>query len=407
MFQNMLGTSANTFDDSNIFDVAGNQLRLIYHAAQRLEALLDLIKGAQHSLKLYYYMFEEDDIGELVRDSLVAAVKRGVETQLIVDSFGSNGASKEFFDVFRRAGGKFAIFSPRFSTSYFVRNHKKMAIADDCKAIIGGFNIADQYFDKHPDDKHEDHNETGWLDIGLIIEGPEIKKLAEYYLSLSQWVHDRNGNIRMLRKLVRSWQSREGQNQDVFRLLIGGPSNRLSHWAWSIKKDLEAGSQLDLVMAYFSPGQGLLRRIRALSKGGGCSRLLLAGKTDNGATIGASRSLYGYLLKRRAQIFEYEPKRLHAKMIIVDNAVYLGSANFDLRSLFINVEIMLRIEDTRFAEHARCMASELREQATEITPPLHRSRKTWLNRARWALSYMVVNLVDYSVTRRFNFGLKK
>jgi cardiolipin synthase len=93
--------------------------------------------------------------------------------------------------------------------------------------------------------------------------------------------------------------------------------------------------------------------------------------------------------------------------VIIDNAVYIGSANFDLRSLFINVEMMLRIEDADFADHARTVIDILQENAESITPELHKSRRSFLNRLRWTISYFLVNTLDYSVTRRLNFGIKK
>lgn len=306
-----------------------------------------------------------------------------------------------FFDPFKQAGGCFSLFSPRFSTSYFVRNHQKMVIADDSCALIGGFNIANPYFfGQH---EHDSQEAESWEDLGLLIEGPEAQNLSKYYAALLRWVQEDNGNIRSLRKMVREWDACTPQ----FHWLLGGPSNRLSHWAVAIKKDLEDGKKLDLVTAYFSPGQGLLRRIGKISKRGGQSRILLAGKSDNSATIGASRLLYGYLLKRRTEIFEYQPKRLHTKLVVIDDAVYIGSANFDLRSLFINVEMMLRIEDKDFADHARLLVDKMSIEALAITPALHKSRRSLLNRLRWTLSYFFVNTLDYTVTRRLNFGIKK
>ncbi len=389
--------------DRNWFDVGGNKLKLVQRPDDRLEALLHLIQQAQHSLKIFFYMFEGDEVGCSVLDALIAACQRGVRVELMVDSFGSNGAPNGFFDPFEQAGGHFAIFSPRFSTSYFVRNHQKIIISDKDRAMIGGFNIANQYFDKHSEDEDSEENETSWADLGVVIHGPEVGKLETYYGELSDWIRNNNGNIRSLQKMVRRWRADDGD----FRWLLGGPSNRLSRWAWAIKQDLEKGERLDLVSAYFSPGQGLLRRIARLSKRGGENRLILAGKTDNAATIGASRLLYGYLLKRRTHIFEYQPKRLHMKMVIVDNAVYIGSANFDLRSLFINVEMMVRIEDKAFADHARLLVDDMCRDSLPISQKLHKERQGWLNRLRWTLSYFVVNVLDYSVTRRMNFGVKK
>ncbi|MEH6662150.1 MAG: phosphatidylserine/phosphatidylglycerophosphate/cardiolipin synthase family protein [Parasphingorhabdus sp.] len=385
------------------FEVGGNRLRLVRAADERLSALVHMLERADESLKLFFYMFEDDLIGRKILALLIAACERGVAVEMMVDSFGSNGAPRGFFDPLVQAGGKFRVFSPRFSTSYFVRNHQKMIIADDCRALIGGFNIADEYFAVHQQSGDGAQSDKSWEDLGLEIKGSEVANLASYYRLLSKWVYQDNGNMRSLRKMVRHWEAGNGQ----FQWLLGGPSNRLSHWARAIKNDLETGSRLDLVSAYFSPGQGLLRRIGGLSKRGGQSRIILPGKTDNGATMGASRLLYGYLLRRHARIFEFQPRRLHTKLVVVDDAVYVGSANFDLRSLFINVEMMLRIDDAGFASHARSVIDILHEHSETITPALHKSRRTFLNRLRWTISYFVVNTLDYRVTRRFNFGIVK
>jgi len=385
------------------FDVGGNRLRLLRQPEERLAALVDTLETAEKSLKLFFYMFEDDRLGRRILSILIAACERGVAVEMMVDSFGSNRTPRKFFDPLVEAGGKFRIFSPRFSTSYFVRNHQKMVIADDSRAMIGGFNIADDYFDMQPPADEGGLTDNSWEDLALTIDGPEVGNLAGYYRVLSDWVYQRNGNMRSLRKMVRHWDAGTGQ----FRWLLGGPSNRMSRWASAIKRDLENGSRLDLVTAYFSPGQGLLRRIGGLSKRGGTSRIILPGKTDNAATIGASRLLYGYLLKRRARIFEYQPRRLHTKLVIVDDAVYVGSANFDLRSLFINVEMMVRIDDAGFADHARTVIDVLQNEAETITPELHRSRRSFLNRLRWTLSYFLVNTLDYRITSRFNFGSRE
>ena len=385
------------------FDVGGNRLRLLRQPEERLAALVETLEAAEKSLKLFFYMFEDDRLGRRILAILIAACERGVAVEMMVDSFGSNRTPRKFFDPLVEAGGKFTIFSPSFSTSYFVRNHQKMVIADDQRALIGGFNIADDYFDMPQPGEEGDLTDGSWEDLALTIDGPEVAHLASYYQVLSDWVYRHNGNMRSLRKMVREWDAGKGQ----FLWLLGGPSNRMSRWAAAIKKDLEKGSRLDLVTAYFSPGQGLLRRIGGLSKRGGTSRIILPGKTDNAATIGASRLLYGYLLKRRARIFEYQPRRLHTKLVIVDDAVYIGSANFDLRSLFINVEMMVRIDHAGFADHARTVIDILQKDAEPITPELHRSRRSFLNRLRWTLSYFLVNTLDYRITSRFNFGSGK
>ena len=69
----------------------------------------------------------------------------------------------------------------------------------------------------------------------------------------------------------------------------------------------------------------------------------------------AGQSLYRRALKAGVQIYEYQPQILHAKLIIVDDAVYVGSANLDPRSLNINYELMIRFERREMAEQARAI----------------------------------------------------
>src|SRR3546814_3451832 len=98
----------------------------------------------------------------------------------------------------------------------------------------------------------------------------------------------------------------------------------------------------------------MLKRIARAARRKG-SRLVLPSRSDNGATVAAARLLYGPLLKRGEEIWEYQPCKLHMKLIVVDDAVYVGSANFDMRSLFLNLEIMLRVEDPGFAQAMRAL----------------------------------------------------
>jgi cardiolipin synthase len=183
---------------------------------------------------------------------------------------------------------------------------------------------------------------------------------------------------------------------------VGGPTNHLSPWALSLKRDLQNARLIDIVAAYFSPTQSILRRLAKAARGGEAVRLVLAGKTDNGATIGAARILYGYLLKRKVRIWEYQPRLLHTKLLVIDNAAYIGSANLDIRSLFINKELMLRIDDAELADYLRGLADELAQLSDEQTAELHRGRLSWFNRLRWSLAYLLVNSVDYNIGRRIS-----
>ncbi|MEC3948399.1 phospholipase D-like domain-containing protein, partial [Sphingobium sp. HWE2-09] len=370
---------ASVAPDDIRLDLHGNQLRLIADGAALRETLIALIDGARHSLKLYYYIFADDGSGRLVRDALIAARRRGVAVTLMVDGFGSSRTDDAFFAPLVEAGGHFARFGTGRSTRYLIRNHQKMAIADDKRLMIGGFNIEDGYFGIPADDH--------WRDIGLLIIGEQVEAMTRWYGQLWRWGSTRKHRFRTLRRMVRQWHpSLHHHPADPFRWLIGGPTRRLSPWAQVVKHDLEQARRVDMIAAYFSPGRGMLKRIARAARREG-ARIVLPMISDNGATVAASRLLYGPLLKRGVEIYEYQPCKLHSKLIVIDDAVYIGSANFDMRSLFINLEVMLRVEDAGFAAQVRQFIAREATQSRAISLESHRSGRSGLTLLKQWVSY--------------------
>lgn len=375
-------------------EVAGNRLTLLPDGPQRLEALIALIDGATESLRILYYIWEDDEAGRRVRDALLRAAGRGVQVSMLVDGFGSAYASEAFFRPLLDAAARFCRFVPRWGRRYLLRNHQKLALADGRKVLIGGFNIGNDYFGTE---------ETGgWRDLGLEVDGPSTACLVDYFEALFRWAESDDLSIRKLRRML----SRHSTQDGALHWLFGGPTRRLSPWARSVKSDMMGAKQLDMVMAYFAPSRAMLRRILAIAKRGR-ARIVNAGKSDIRATIEAARNFHGRLLRRGAEVYEYQATKLHTKLIVVDDVVHIGSANFDLRSLYLNLEMMLRVEDKGFAEMMRRFVDGEIADSVQITLESHKARRTWLKRLIWALSYFVVATADYNLARRLNFGKRK
>jgi cardiolipin synthase len=129
-------------------------------------------------------------------------------------------------------------------------------------------------------------------------------------------------------------------------------------------------------------------------------------KTDHDVAIAAARHTYHRLLSRGVRVFEYQPLKLHTKLFVIDDVVHIGSANFDVRSLFLNLEIMLRIEDKEFADHMRGYFEGELADSREINAEAH-EKAGFLTRLRWAAAYYLMAVVDASVTRRLNFGVNQ
>lgn len=374
-----------------MLDVAGNRLSLIFAGPARLAALLALIEGARSTLELYYYTFADDRVGQAVLDALTDARNREVAVTLIIDSFGSSTTPRATFDALRESGARFARFGHRRSTRYLIRNHQKMAIADRAQALVGGFNVEQSYFGSGED-------ERDWCDLGVLVEGPLAADLSRWYEALAEWTLDSRQSFARLRRIVRRWQP--GPGEAVW--LVGGPTRFLNGWARRVKLDLEQAARLDMVAAYFSPGWGMLRRLTRIARRGQ-ARIVLPMKSDNSTTIGAARHLYRRLLRAGVQLHEFRRCRLHMKLLVIDDVVYVGSANFDKRSLFLNVELMLRITDAGVADAMRAIINERVNESRPIDQAIYRGMAGLLARLRWWISYLLVGVLDYTVTRRLNF----
>ena len=369
------------------FRVAGHDLHLLHAPEDRLQALVALIDGAQKSVRMFFYMFGSDTAGQQILGALTSAAERGVSVRLSIDSFGSANTPNAFFNPLIAAGGHYHCFSSRWGLGYFVRNHQNILIADEAHALIGGYNITDQYFGT---------DANSWEDLGLVVSGKQVAELVGYFDRLEALTHDGSISFAKMRQLTRNWKPGNGPLQ----WLVGGPTNRMSSWGLALKQTLRNAKRLDIVAAYFSPSQTVLRRIAQVTRRNNGSRFVMAGKTDNGATIGAARLLYRYLLKRKAKIYEFVPKLLHSKLLVIDDISYIGSANLDVRSLFINLEIMLRIDDAAFAAHLRTLVDDMIENSQEQNLALLAKRDSYWTRFKSGFAYFLVNTLDYNIGRR-------
>jgi len=371
--------------------VAGNQLELIESGEGRLAAILGLIRNAKVSLKLLFYMFTADRSGTAVRDALAEAALRGVEVKLLIDGFGS-GAPVNFFASLEEAGGRICVFNPQYGRRYLIRNHQKLAIADDQVALIGGANIDDTYMTDAGDER--------WRDLWLSIDGPAVQCASSYFDSLFRWTTRKGSKMRTLRRLVAA----DSQWRGLVQWKFSGPLSRRNSWWRSFGQDIGRAQALDMIFAYFAPPGALLRRIGRLARRrDGSARIITAAHSDNNATIGAARHTYSRLLRRGVEMYEYRPAKLHTKLAIVDDVVHIGSSNFDFRSLYVNLEIMLRIKDQAFADAMRGYFEREVGSSDRIDPAMHKLRANWWLRLKWALSSFLVTSMDYTVTRRLNF----
>lgn len=372
-------------------DVAGHRFELLEDGPDRLAALVALIDGAKTSIRMLYYIFAQDEPAVRVRDALVAAHRRGIKVSLLVDGFGSDKTADDFFGELEQSDCFFCRFQPKRSRRYLLRNHQKMAIADEARALVGGFNVDAGYFAADRSD--------GWRDLGLWMTGPAVARLAAYFDDICQWSNDPKSEMEGLRDILHRYHEQDG---DV-RWTFGGPTRELSPWAQTLRNDLYGAKRIDMISAYFAPYAALMRPIAAAGARGR-ARVITAAKSDNNVTIAAARNRQRYLLPE-VEVYEYQPMMLHTKLYVADDVAYIGSANFDVRSLYLNLEIMLRVNHPDFASALRRYVDHEIADSKRITPEDYAASRTILTRIEGRLSYFMMSVLDYNISRRLNFGL--
>ncbi len=351
-------------------------------------AILAAIDGAQASVCLETYIFGAGYPGEAVREALERARRRGVRVRVLVDALGSISLASGFWAALRAAGGGVRQFNPLALNRLGIRNHRKLLVCDDQVAFIGGFNIAPEY--------DGDGVMRGWWDVGLKIGGPLAAQLTATFEDMFARADFQHKRFTRWRK-TGARQMRMTPNE---QLLLSGPGRERSPLKRALREDLERATQVQIMVGYFLPTWRIRRQLTSIARRGGSVELILAGKSDVVLSRLAGQSLYRRLLRDGVRIYEYQPQVLHAKVLILDEAVYVGSANLDTRSLNINYELMVRFDDPAMAVQARELFAATLRHCREVTrEEWRRSRTIWRRlKQRWA--YWLLVRIDPCLARR-------
>lgn len=356
-----------------------------------LEAMLEAIGEAVETIRFEMYIFAPGPLGKRFRDALVAARRRGVRVQVLLDAFGSLGLPSNFWNPLIQLGGEIRWFNPfRASERYGRRNHRKLLVVDGEQAIVGGFNVGKEYLG---DGVHK-----GWRDLGLHIRGPLAAALEASFAALFAKAGEptRRRFHRRLRPTPET--AVEGC---PWTLLLSEPGRGHRAFKRTLLHDLARARQVQIICAYFVPTWRLRRALMRVARRGGRVQLILAGHSDIEAARLASRSLYAKLMSAGVEIYEYQPQILHTKLVVIDHVVYAGSANLDARSLNINHELMIRIAEPATAAQARALFENDLPHCRAIDPKQWKASRNFLTRLMERAAYFLVARIDPHITSVF------
>jgi cardiolipin synthase len=370
-----------------------HRARWLASGAIALAAMEQAIDAAVRSVRLETYIFRAVGPGERLRSALIRAADRGVSVQVLIDSYGSEGLAVNFFDGLVAAGGDARMFNPAQLLRLSIRDHRKLLLCDETIAIVGGLNIGPEY--------DGDGVNSGWRDLALHLEGPIAQVLAQSFDRMFGLAPFSRPALRAFARHAR----RPLAGTDGIRVLTGGPGARGGELRRIIREDLRSARVVRIVAGYFLPPNRIRRELGRIHRRGGDVKVLVAGNTDVAIAKLAGRHLYPRLLASGVRIFEYRPQILHAKLLVLDDTVYVGSCNFDIRSLHINYELLLRLHWPGLATDARALFENDLTNSAPMDAERLRNELGWWERIRAAGAYWALARLDPLISQRQLRGL--
>ncbi len=354
---------------------SGNAVKLLINGEEKFPEVIEALKNAKHHIHLEYYIYEEDHIGGRIKEILIQKALEGIQVRMIYDGFGSSSISGELIDELRLAGAEIYPFHRirllLFANRINYRNHRKIIIVDGQIGFLGGINISDRYINNG-----KDESAVYWRDTHLRIEGPAILFLQ--HLFLCDWNFCSGQKIQP-EPVYFSAIPVSGLNT-VLQIAASGPDSPASTIKLSFLKAINiAKTGILLTTPYLIPGGSIMDALKVAVLGGVRVRILVPGISDSHLVNAAAWSNYGELLKAGVEIYLYQKGFIHAKTMVIDEAIsVVGTANMDHRSFDLNFEVNAIIYAVDFAEQLRkSFLSDLRS-ARKISydewksQPLHR-----------------------------------
>jgi cardiolipin synthase len=324
----------------------GNSTRLLRDGSETFPAMFAAVRSARRSVYLEYYIFEDVAYdGVHISDLLIAKHAEGVEVALIYDAVGSVATDTALFEKLHAGGVRILAFSPvnplkkRFRWSINDRDHRKMLVADDHVALLGGINLATTY-ESAP--SHHGKSEppaggtapTYWRDTDLEIRGPAVTELVKLYQA--HWLQQ-GGEA--LSAAMDTPAPAEGA--DLVRIIGSSPDAFAPRYYATVLSAINTATRsVWITSAYFVPTHQEKAALAAAAKRGVDVRLLLPSASDSKPSLAVQRSAYSDLLGAGVKIFERDGVILHSKTMVVDGVwSVIGSSNFDHRSVLFNDEV--------------------------------------------------------------------
>ncbi len=337
-----------------------NEVKLLLNGEEKFPEVIAALEAAQHHVHMEYYIFENDGIGNQIKDILIKKAAEGVEVRFIYDDFGSRGIRKGFARELVEGGVAafpfYKIWFIALSNRTNYRNHRKIIVIDGCTAFVGGINVSDRYINP---------TKPYWRDTHLMIKGPGVYYLQ--YLFICDWNFCSGKKLPVIPGY---FCSKKTKSKAIVQIAASGPDSDTPMIMYALLQTISlAKEELLITSPYFIPGETILDAICAAAISGVKIKLLVPLKSDSALVNAAAKSYYNEVLDAGVEVYLYKKGFVHAKTVVADGQMaIIGTANMDHRSFELNFEVNAMVYDSALAQRLKKAFEDDLEHAVKINP---------------------------------------
>ncbi|MEM7201956.1 MAG: cardiolipin synthase [Planctomycetota bacterium] len=341
--------------------VAGNRVGILTDGDETYPAMLDAIGAAQQSVTFATYIFEAGPVGQSIAAALGRAVARGVEVRVLIDDAGLTYSRPRATRLLEEHGVPHARFNPSWgplpSPGFNMRNHRKICVVDGVVGFTGGLNVRQRHILADP------RGGAPTRDLHFRIEGPIVRMLQEVFAE--DWAFttgERLGGARWFPAL----QARGGV---LARAIAAGPDEDFDKLRLTLLSAIGVAQRsIRVVTPYFLPNADLMTAFDAAALRGIEVDLLVPERSNVPVFGWAMRALFESFTEHGCRVWLVPAPFDHAKLVLIDDTwAFIGSSNWDARSLRLNFEFSLECYDADLAAQIAAVIDARQASARQVT----------------------------------------
>lgn len=355
---------------------SGDTFEVLQNGDAIFAAMLETVQQAQRRISFESFIYSDGEVSDRFTQAFIAAARRGVSVRIVLDGYGASDLPAASVTALEQAGVKLVWFNKLRAWSIDranYRTHRKVLVVDGVVAFTGGVGLADHWLGRAQTPEH-------WRDTQIRVRGPAVRALeASFY---ENWIESGGDEAPRLDPEPAERASAAPGTRTIvaWSNFSGGASNVKLLYLLSIAA---ARRSVDIQSPYVVLDASMRWSLEDARRRGVQVRILTDGDhTDAGPVKGASRAAYDRLLQHGIQVAEFQPTMMHVKAMTVDGVwSIVGTANFDNRSLELNDELVVAVQDPRLATTLRTAfdADWARSQVLDL--------EGWRRRPLWHRAY--------------------